>query len=449
MLSTLIKIPYLRFKYKFFPDQAQKFWAQELLNAQGLSAKLGQVLAQGKESELPKSTLKSVDAENIFQKYFSENISVSTEVLAASMGQVFFAHQNDEYFAVKILHPGIKEKLKSEIENILILGKYFAKTKGFNFDQETFRRFLQEVFEEETDLIREARFQEKFHAIFLNDKRFKVPAVIKKYSNETILCQELVKSTLARDLRSFSNFHIFDFFFKSLFQHGVLHGDLNDRNWGLLENDVVVIYDYGCSQIVSERRLNGFKKLLMNKDVVAAFREFGVRLEATWFKGKEQELRDALFIPLLGTITPDWSYSEELQKKYEDKIKILREFTDPWVLLMMRSLFSLMRIYQDRKIPIPMGDILKPQLVLLKSDSKAREIKIEVMENNDQIVFMTLPITALDNIEVLMPEKVSSKIKDEGIDLPGMIEDVKQSGLTPQVLFSFQIEKRSYKVWIE
>jgi hypothetical protein len=452
MLSTFLKIPYLRLKYRFLPNQAQEFWAQELLNSQGLSAKLGQILAQGKETSLPKGSLSPETAKKIFFQSFSKDISVSSEVMAASMGQVFFIHIDQQEFALKILHPGIKEKLKKEIDNILLLGGYFGKAKGFSFDKEVFKRFLVEVFEEETDLSREAHFQEKFSFLFKDHIEIKIPQVIKEYSNSFVLCQEKILSTLARDSKHFSGFSIFHFFFDALLLHGTLHGDLNDRNWGYTAPDKIVVYDYGCVQIISERRILGFKKLLMNEDIVNGFKEFGVRLEATWFKGQEQKLRDALFSPLLNQdIPPEWSYSQELQGQFGEKIKQLREFTDPWVLLMMRSLFSLIRIYQDRKIPIPLGFILKPYLIIHNEDSKesSKNIKIEVLEGTSQVVFLSLPMTALDNLENLMPDNVLLKIHEASINLPTIIERVKSSSFLPQDLFSLQVDKRSYRVWID
>ncbi len=450
MFSTLLKIPYLKAKYKYFPDKAQKFWAQELLNSQGLSAKLGQVLAQGKESELPKSSIPVAKAEALFRKTFPGEVEFSQEVFAASMGQVFFARRAGQELAIKLLHPGIKDKLRSEIDNVLLLGGYFAKTNRFTFNRDVFRAFLTEVFQEETDLTREGQFQEKFLKIFDHDERFKVPHVIRELSSSDFLTQELVRARLARDLKTFPHHHIFDFFFTALLDHGVLHGDLNDRNWGLTQNDTVAVYDYGCSQIVSGRRINGLKKLLQNDDVVAGFLEFGIRLEATPFKGHEQELRDRLFGPLIDRpIAPDLAYSEDLQRVYGDKIKSLREFTDPWVLLMMRSLFSLIRVYQDRKVSIPLGEVLSRHLQLKDEPMKATAIKIEVLEDGKQVVFMTLPMSALDNMEGLMPEKVTERIHQERINLNDLIAKVKASGHAPQELFHLSIERRSYKVWVD
>lgn len=450
MITSLLKIPLLRLKYRFLPNEAQAFWAQELLEAQGLGAKLGQILAQGKKAQPPKSSLTSKEASDIFRKSFNQPMVFSNEVFAASMGQVFFTKLNSQDYAVKLLHPGIRERLKKEIDNIILLGGYFSKAKGFRFDKDVFRRFLEEVFEQETDLRREAHFQEKFLKIFQRDTRFVVPKVHREFSNDSILTQELVSCTLAQDLYTIAHFHIFDFFFESLLEHGILHGDLNDRNWGLREDGKTVIYDYGCSHVISERRTNGFKKLLKNEDVINGFKEFGVRLEATSFKGREQELRDALFKPLLGTVVPaSLAYSQELQQRYGDRIKELREFTDPWVLLVMRSLFSLIRIYQDRKIDIPLHHLIQPYLKVKEDAMKATQIKIEVMESTEMVVAMTLPMTALDNLESLMPPKVSTRVTEEGIKIPHIINQVKSSGYAPQELFSLNIENRSYRVWVE
>lgn len=364
MFTTFLKISYLRLKYRYMPNEAQEFWAQELLNSQGLSAKLGQLLAQGKESQLPKSSVSAQEAKAFFFKQHKKEIQVSDEVLAASMGQVFHIQLDQKDYALKILHPGIRKKLEKEIENILLLGKYFSKAKGFSFDQQVFNKFLTEVFKEETDLSREADFQEKFSTIFKSDTRFKIPKVIREFTTDSALCQEWIDTTLAKDLSQFHNFHVFTFFLESLLMHGTLHGDLNDRNWGMNHDGQVVVFDYGCSQIISPQRISGFKKLLMNQDVAQAFLEFGIRLERTWFKGREQQLRDALFEPLLREfIQPDWSYSKDLEGEFGQKIKLLREVTDPWVLLMMRSLFSLIRIYQHRKMPIPLKALLAPYLV--------------------------------------------------------------------------------------
>jgi hypothetical protein len=62
---------------------------------------------------------------------------------------------------------------------------------------------------------------------------------------------------------------------------------------------------------------------------------------------------------------------------------------------------------------------------------------------------MALPMTAIDNLDSLMPEKVSTKIHESKIDLKEITERVKKSQFSPQELFFLTIEKRSYKVWIE
>jgi predicted unusual protein kinase regulating ubiquinone biosynthesis (AarF/ABC1/UbiB family) len=450
MWISFLKIAYLRFKYNYFPNSAQKFWAQELINSQGLSAKIGQVLGQGSEVDLPRASLSEKQLIHLYKKSFALDIYPTGEVLVASMGQVFFVRINNDNYALKILHPGIKNKIKKEIKNIIILGKYYSKFNGFSLNEDVFHRFLTQTFEEETDLRREASFQKKFFQIFQSDPRFKIPKVFMEFSNDHFLCQEPVPSDLAFNLKDIPHHLIFDFFFISLFQHGILHGDLNNRNWGLLSFKTVVVYDYGCTQIISGRRISGLIKLLLNQDIINAFLEAGVRLEATSFKGKEQELRDALFNPLLDDpIMPDWSYSKILKNRYGDKIKILREYTDPWILLMMRSLFSLIKTYQSKGFSIPLKKIIDPYLNLKSIDMTSSNIKIEVLEDKKQVVYMILPMTSLDNLQDLMPEKVSTKILQDGIDIQSIIERVKSSGFAPQNLFSLNIQERSYRVWID
>lgn len=444
MLDLLVKIPYLRLKYKFLPNRAQRFWGQELLNSQGISAKIGQVLGQGQKTELPKSTITPLAAKKIFETSFPAPVTFQAEVLAASMGQVFKVEFEGSTHALKILHPGLKEKMGKEIENLLLLGGYFAKAKGFHFDQGTFKRFLTEVFEEETDLKREAQFQQKFELLFSGDERFQIPKVNREFSNENMLTQEWVRADLARDLTHFPHFDVFTFFFKSLLQKGILHGDLNDRNWGISPAGAVVIYDFGCSQIVSERRINGFKKLILNKDIITAFGEFGIRLDSTWFKGKEQELRDALFAPFSASVVkPDWSYSQTLEERFGDKVKSLREVSDPWILLMLRSLFSLIRVYHDRGISIPLRDLMAPFVDLKEDHDPKLQLHVEISQKDVRSFYLPLPLSYLDNLSSHIPLKVK-----EWVDVDGIVKKVNKEGKHAQELFDVVVEGRRHRVWI-
>jgi predicted unusual protein kinase regulating ubiquinone biosynthesis (AarF/ABC1/UbiB family) len=444
-MTSLLKISYLRLKYRYFPDEAQAFWGQELLESQGLGAKVGQLLSQGKVTALPKSTVSRLEAQKIFSKFFHQQIAIEHEALAASMGQVFHARMGDVDLALKILHPGIRKKLKKEIDNILVLGKYFSKIKGFTFDQLTFHRFLTDTFQEETDLLRESLSQDIFHGVLKDDERFLIPKVLREFSNDEILAQEWIPATLARDLQEFPNLDIFHFYFKTLLSEQILHGDLNDRNWGFNSANKVVVYDFGCSQNVSDRRINGLKKLILNQDVKNAFLEFGVRLEATWFKGKEQELRNALFDPLFGRpILADWSYSKDLEEAFGDKIKLLREFTDPWVLLMMRSLFSLIRLYQSRGVTIHLGDSVKPYLRFKKLKEKEVEIHIEVSSKGSQVFFIQLPFTSLKDLDLHIPVSVQNKI-----NVKDLLLEVSKRGAVSQELFDVLVEQKRYRIWVE
>lgn len=395
-------------------DMIAGFIKSQLLQSYGLPAKLGQIFAQGSATSAPLPTLTVEEAKELLKKHLKIVAELSPEIHTASMGQVFKANINNQVCAVKILHPGIKEKTRKEIEHALTLGMLYSKTKGFQFNKNLFQRFLTEVFEEETELLREGQFQNSFRTKF---PHVIIPEVLK--ASEHILLQEYVEATLACDLEKIPDFAAIEFFFEALLRHGLLHGDMNDRNWGY-QNGKLVVYDFGCSQIVSDRRRNGLIKLLLNQDLENAFREFGIRLEATSFKGKEQELRDSLFRP---------PYRMD---------KSLREFCDPWILLLLRSFYSLQKIYQSRGHEIPLEKVLAPFLVL-KERIPHSEIKVLVLENQKEVVSLTLPISELPNLEHLIPERVLEKIRAQGLTIK------KQEG----IILDLNLFDRSYKVWTE
>lgn len=397
-----------------------------LFTSQGLTAKVGQILAQGSSSHRSSPSLTHSEALSILKSEFQIEPTLEEKIFAASMGQVFIMNYEGKRYAVKILHPGIREKIEKEIEQFLVLGAVYAKTSGFDFQKEVFRRFLNGVFTEETDLIREADFQKSFKKHFPEI----VPEVIPDFSNSNVLTQEYREGNLDH----IPDFAIFDFFFRSLFEFGLLHGDLNDRNWGY-ENGKLVVYDYGCSQIISGRRRNGLRKLFMNVDVASAFREAGIRLDATVFKGREQELRNALF-----DFRED--YSVNLQNKFGDSIKTLREYADPWLLLFMRSFFSIIKAYQARKIEIPMEQILSPHLK--KSENGRPELlKIEVMEEGKQIVYLTYPLSEIKDLPNLIPPKVIEKFDVQKVIAEALMKE------EPNLLLDLALEKRTYKIWTE
>lgn len=191
------------------------------------------------------------------------------------------------------------------------------------------------------------------------------------------------------------------------------------------------------------------KKLILNRDVPQAFREFGVRLEATWFKGREQELRDVLFAPLsMSALKPDWSYTQTLEAAFGEKTKILREFTDPWVLLMLRSLFSLLRAYQSRRISVPLRDLIAPHLSIKNDPEKKVLIHIEITEDGRQSFYLTLPFSSLRTLEQSIPGKVVALMEEQGVSLRECITRALERGPVEQGLIDLVILGRRHRVWI-
>ena len=438
----------------FFPSTAQQFWGQALLDANGLNAKVGQIFAQGggEGQNLPKATLSVFEAKSLFVDSFGhDDIYLNPLVLSASMGQVFHAHVKGEELALKILHPGIKQKLEKEIQSLLLVAKYFAKNKGFHFDAKVFERFLKDMFEKETDLEREKNNQTVMYEHFKYHSEILLPQVIDQYSNHLILSQRWLDVTLARDLKKIEEFTVLEFFFEALLKHGYLHADLNDRNWGKTSNAKTAIFDFGSVEYLSPRRRNALINLFNGRGELEVFQAFGIKLELTSLSSRSQELRDALFSLFDQSPNLDLqkNYAQKLRAQFGKNIQELRECTDPWILMFMRSLFSVIQTYNRMEIAIPFKQIILPYLKSTQELGMKTQLKVEVREAGEMKVFLTLPCDVLNRIHDYLPSNAMEKIKQKNIQLEQLIQKAKDENYAAQSILELVIDNKSYKIWLE
>jgi predicted unusual protein kinase regulating ubiquinone biosynthesis (AarF/ABC1/UbiB family) len=451
---TLAKVFYWRLRMRYFPSTAQRFWAQALLDANGLNAKVGQIFAQGggQGQSLPQSTLSVFEAKNLFvQSFGHDEIYLNPVILSASMGQVFHAHIAGEDLALKILHPGIKQKLEKEINSLLLVAKYFAKSKGFFFDAKVFERFLKDMFEKETDLERERSNQAVLYEYFKNHSKVLLPEVIEQYSNKLILTQRWLNVNLARDLIQLDDFIVFEFFFESLLKYGYLHADLNDRNWGKLNDGKTAIFDFGSVEYISPRRRSALIKLLQGQGDLETFQSFGIKLELTSLATQSQKLRDALFslFDQSPNLELQKNYAQTLRAEFGKSIQELRECTDPWILMFMRSLFSVIQSYNRMDVAVPFKKIIAPYLSNQQEAAVKTQLKVEVREKGEMKVFLTLPSDVLNRIHDYLPSNALEIIKQKNIQLDQLVQKAKDQNYAAQMIMELEIENKTYKIWLE
>ncbi len=169
-----------------------------------------------------------------------------------SIGQVHQARLRDgRAVAVKVQHPGIRQALEADLENVDVLDRAYCilfsgQRRGVIAGE------LADRVAEECDYTVEARNQETFRKVFAKRPEIVVPRVIPELSGERVLTSELVtgipfeqfcREATAAERRRAGEI-IFDFTMESLLVHGLFNGDPHPGNF-LFQPRAVAFLDFG------------------------------------------------------------------------------------------------------------------------------------------------------------------------------------------------------------
>jgi predicted unusual protein kinase regulating ubiquinone biosynthesis (AarF/ABC1/UbiB family) len=455
MFLSLLKILYYKIKSKLLPNSNHYLWGQLLIENYGFNAKLGQLLLQNKSTVYqPKATITREQVKATLKHIYPDMIIDGVDSIhVASMGQVFKIEIDKKILAVKMLHPNIKQKLQKELKQIIKLSHYYSKVKRFKFEPELFYLFLNNMLEQETNLIREATNQKLFYQAFKYHPNITIPQVIDQYSNDNVLTQQWIDSTLAIHSNEINNYGIIHFFFEAIIFHQLLHADLNHHNWGI-SGDRIVVYDYGSTYQITPKQTKGLIKLLGQEYTTENFTRIGIRIDLTSFKDKVEQIGSDLFILFNQELNlqQQRNFLTNLRNKYKKQLLELRSVSEPWILMLMRSLFSLVQFYHSRNKSIPFKKIIQPyinQAKEIKQMKDKNELKVEIKEDDQLKVFLTLPAKSIENIQDFLTPEVLAKINQLSINLDEIVKKTIQDNYPPGIIFNFNLNTKSYKVWIE
>jgi len=79
----------------------------------------------------------------------------------------------------------------------------------------------------------------------------------------------------------------------------------------------------------------------------------------------------------------------------------------------------------------------------------SKNLKIQVFRDGKQIVNMSMPIYSASVLDTVIPDSILPKLKEKGIDLKKLMQEMKNDNYAPRTLFSMETDEKSYKVWIE
>jgi hypothetical protein len=84
------------------------------------------------------------------------------------------------------------------------------------------------------------------------------------------------------------------------------------------------------------------------------------------------------------------------------------------------------------------------------TSGEAMYLRVAVTKNNDRVVDVTLPARSARWLLELIPEDVNIKIREEGIPIDDIQDDLaKRKELIPQKIFKLTETHREVEVWLE
>lgn len=210
---------------------------------------------------------------------------------AASIGQVHRATLRDgRRVVVKIQYPAIDQIIRADLKNLrTVFQSLFAVFTDVEFDpiwQEIRERLLEEL-----DYLREAATLERMRALHADVPDVVIPAVVREATTARVLTMERVdgippdEACSARhdaELRDSWGRTLFEFVFRGLFVHRVLHADPNLSNFAFLPDGRVVVYDFGCTKEIPEAIAAGYARVMRaaiggrRGDIPGILRDLGV-----------------------------------------------------------------------------------------------------------------------------------------------------------------------------
>lgn len=196
-------------------------------------------------------------------------------VAAASLGQVHVAYMNGRKMAVKVLYPGIRDVVRTDMRVIKLMVriyKWFVPVQNI----EAVHASLVDLLRRETDYIHEAECMRRMAANFAEDDHILFPEVIDSVSTRDVLTMtfmEGIKITRLEEIEARGvDLHklaerLVKSFYKQVFVDRFFHADPHPGNFLVQpvegsDDARIVILDFGAISEVDEKTVFGMVDVL-------------------------------------------------------------------------------------------------------------------------------------------------------------------------------------------
>jgi ubiquinone biosynthesis protein len=197
-----------------------------------------------------------------------------TLIASASLGQVYIGRlKNKEEVAVKVLKPGVKEMIYSDLLIMKKIASMF-EDKLHNYGIDSPLKIVEEfekTIKKELNYTTEALSLKRFAKNFEGDERIVVPKFFDEYSSSTILMMEFIEGIKVSDIKRLNAAGVdpkevarngFDLLCKQIFEHRFFHADPHPGNIFALVDGRISFVDFGMMGSIGENDRRDFVDMI-------------------------------------------------------------------------------------------------------------------------------------------------------------------------------------------
>tara|TARA_B100002051_G_C16734415_1_gene640261 strand:- start:1595 stop:2884 length:1290 start_codon:yes stop_codon:yes gene_type:complete len=202
---------------------------------------------------------------NYFNTDLSDDYTDIVEIASGSIGQLYRVKSisDNKYHALKIIHPGVEYEINF-LEKVIKIIEYCFDIKSY-----CPINLLECLcdFKKQINFINEANNLLYFHEKYNNNPHIIIPKII-KVSKEILIMEYIDGKTIEETTISEYNKHkilllLTLFTENNLHILGYSHGDLHIGNWKIIDDNHIVIYDFGYCWELEKKDLQPIINLIL------------------------------------------------------------------------------------------------------------------------------------------------------------------------------------------
>jgi len=227
---------------------------------------------QDNVTPLPFDVMKKVLEEELDRDYKEIFYDDFTLLASASIGQVYKATlRSGEVVAVKILKPGIEEKIYADIAILMRLARMLRERfLIYGIDLVKIIEEFANSIKKELDFNTEALNLKRFAVNFIDNPNIKVPKFYEKYSTKRVLIMEYIDGIKISDIDKLKKAGVnleeitkkgFELICEQIFVHRFFHADPHPGNL-MVSDGKIVFLDFGIMGRLSEEDQKNFVEMI-------------------------------------------------------------------------------------------------------------------------------------------------------------------------------------------